>query len=941
MKKFLKIFALIVVVLVIAIVALPLAFKGKIKQAVQDAANENLTAVLAFDDVSLSLIRAFPNLSVSIDQLSLTGTGEFEDVQLLSADEISATVDFWSIMGDAIALREIRIERPVVDVRVLTNGSANYDIAKPDTVSIDEPLESTESSGTFAMKLEAYSFNNATIVYDDATFPMRLEIEGMNHSGTGDFTLDVFTLSTRTEAERINVVYDGVRYLMDARTELDADLEIDNAQSKYTFKENSLLVNRFPLKADGWVAMPGDDIAMDIAFSSSGSDLLTLLSLVPAEFAKDLEGVSADGQVDFNGFVRGTYNETTMPGFALDLDVYNGRFNYPDLPESVENIAINLRVNASEGFDNDAMTVDIDKFYMEIAKNPVDLMLHLKNPYTDPLVDCDLKAKIDFDKLKEVVPLEEGDALTGLLTADLRFKGRVSALDEERYDDIEAGGELVLLDTRFASDSLPYAADVSAMYLKFSPAFAELTKFEAQIGETDLVAQGRIDNIVQYALRDELLSGSFQLRSKYMNLNEFMEESTSDSSAVAEADSSLLSAIRLPQNLDFRLGAQIDKLLYDALNISNVEGSVTLRDGSALLRDFRMDMLGGNIVMDGSYDSNPEQPLIDMDFAMANVDIQETVTSFYTIEKLAPVAKSTTGRFSTTMTMKGALDAQMMPVESSLSGGGKLQTKEVHVEKFEPLNKMASELGIERLAKQTIRDLNLSYRFENGLVVVDPFKIKLEGIETTIDGSMSFSQELDYTMKMTVPMDLLPGNLGAQSSKLLQGINEKLGSNMSVGTKIPVVLKITGTIDKPIVKGNYGEALQEQKDDLKEQIKETVKEAVEVKIDEAREAAIAKARAEADKLIADARKRADDLVAQATKAANTAHSQAYTEAQKVEDSAKNPLERAAKRAAADKLRSEADKARQKAIDKAKEEADGIVADAEKRADALIEAAEKP
>ena len=943
MKKFLKVFGILVVLILVALIALPFAFKGKIKQAITDAANDNLTAVLAFDDVSLSLISSFPNLSVSIENLSLIGTETFDGVALVKADEISATVDVWSLFGDTIALREIRLEGPVIDVRVLADGKANYDIAKADSTAVDEtPEAATESSG-FSMQLKSYSLNNATIVYDDATFPMRMEIEGMNHSGSGDFTLDVFTLSTSTSIERIDVVYDGIRYLRDAGADLQADLEIDNAQAKYTFKDNALVVNRFPLKADGWVAMPGDDIDMDISFSSAGSDLVTLLSLVPAEFAQDLDGVSANGKVDFNGFVRGTYNDTTMPGFSINLGVDNGRFSYPDLPESVENIAIDLRVDASQGVDNDAMTIDIDKFYMEIAKNPIDLELHVKNPYTDPLVDCDVKAKVDFEKLKEVVPMEQGDQLTGSLTADLRFKGRVSALDEERYDDVEAGGELILLDTRFASDSLPYAADVSAMYLKFSPAFAELTQFEAKVGETDLSAQGRIDNIVQYALRDELLSGNFQVRSRYLNLNEFMDDSGTEETEATEAgtDSSALSAIRLPLNVDFTLGARFDKMLYDDLTISNTSGTIVLREGRAILDKLGMELLGGSIVMDGSYDSNPVQPAIDMDFAMKNMDIQQTVTSFYTIEKMAPIAKSTTGKFTTTMRLEGSLDESMVPIESTLSGGGRLQTAQVHIDKFEPLNKLASELGIERLAKQTINDLNLSYRFENGRVVVDPFNIKLEGIETTIDGSMSFAQELDYNVKMTVPLSMLPGNLGNQASALLQGINDKLGSNVSVGTKIPVILKITGTVEDPIVKGNYGNALQEQKEDLKEQIKETVKEAVEEKIDEARDAAIAKARAEADKIIADAQKQANNLVAEATKAADNVRNQAYAEAQKVEDSAKNPLERAAKRAAADKLRQEADKARQKAIDQAQKQADGIVNDAKTRADAVIEAAEKP
>lgn len=943
MKKFLKIFAIIIALLLAAIIVLPFAFKGKIKTAIKSAANENLTAVLDFSDVSLSLIRNFPNLTVTIDDFSLTGTDHFDGVKLIEAQEIRATVDLFSVFGDTIALREIGLNELRVDVRVLPDGRANYDIMKP-SEKADTAAAPTTESGGFALQLTKYAINNANISYDDASFPMTLRLEGMNHSGTGDFTQDVFTLATTTHADRFDLVYDGIRYIRDAKTHLDAEIEIDNRTSTYTFKDNSVVLNQLPLEADGYIAMPAEAIEMDLSFRSTGSDLVTLLSMVPAEFASDLAGVKASGRTEFNGFIRGTYDENTMPGFGLNLTVSDGRFSYPDLPESVEKIDIKLRVDAAQGIDSDAMTIDLDRFYMEVARNPIDVSFHLRNPYTDPLVESDIRAKVDFDKLKDVVPLEAGDELTGSLNANLHFKGRVSALDEERYEDFEANGDLVLLDTRFSSESLVDPIDISSLYFKFNPRYAELTNFDARIGASDLSAEGRVNNYLQYALRDELLEGRFNLRSAYLDLNEFTEETTEEQpetpAGEAEEPEMTLSVIRLPENISFVLDAQLDQLHYGDYDISNARGNLVLREGVAHIKGMEMRMLDGTITMSGQYDSQPKQPLIDMDFGMTGIDIQEAVNTFYTIEKMAPIAKSTTGRVSTSFGMRCALDATMTPIEETITGGGKLQTKQIHIEKFEPLNKLAGELGIDRLAKQTINDVNISFKFENGRVGVDPFTVKLEGIETTIDGSMSFSQELDYNVKMTVPTAMLPGNLAGQASGLLNDLNQRFGSNLSVGSKIPVTLKITGTVEKPVVKGNYGDKIQDQVKDVKEQVKEAVKEAVEEKIDEAREAAIAKARAEADKLVADARTRADKLVKEATTAANNARNAAYTEAQKIEDAAKNPLQKVGAKAAADKLRQEADSAHKRAIDEAQKQADAVVKDAQDRADALISAAEK-
>ncbi len=946
MKKFIRIFGISVLLIVVAMLVLPFVFKGKIQTAIRDAANENLTAVLDFSDISLSLFTNFPNLTVRIHDLSLTGTEVFDGVKLIEATEVRATIDLSSLFGETIELREIFVDQMGVDVRVLADGQANYDIMKPSTEeTAAEPEPSGEESSPFAMKLRAYAINNATIRYDDATYPMRLEIDQLNHSGKGDFTLDLFTLTTQTTLERLDVVYDGVRYIRNAKADLKADLEIDNTASRYTFKDNVLLLNQLPLRADGWVLMPNDAIDMDIQFSSTGGDLIHLLSMVPAEFASDLEGVSASGSMDFNGFVRGTYDDTRMPGFALNLNVENGRFNYPDLPESVEKIDIKMRIDASEGIESDAMTIDIDKFYMELAKNPINLTFHLKNPYTDPLIDCELLAKVNFASLKDVVPMEAGDELSGSMQADLRVKGRMSAIDEERYDDFHADGNLSILDTQFKSDSLPYDMAVHSANFTFNPRFAELTNFDAQLGRSDLKASGKITNYMAYALRDSLLTGNFTVSSSLLDLNEFMTEDEAapeveEAADSAAADSSSMSKIVLPGNVDFTLAARFDRMLYDNLEINNTRGTIVLRDQVARLVDLNLELIGGNIGMNGTYDSRPDEPLVAMDFAMRNIDIQEAAEKFVTLEKLAPIAKSCTGRFSTTMRLDCALDATMMPIETTISGGGKLQTTQVNVEKFEPLNKLAQELGIERLAKQSIRDVNVTYRFVNGRVEVDPFTIALEGISTTIDGSMSFSQELDYNVKMTIPTNLLPGNLSGAASSLLSDLNQRFGSNLSVGSKIPVMLKVTGTVTDPKVSGNYGDQIKEQTQGVKEQVKEAVKEAVGEKIDEAREAAIAKAREEAQKMRDEARKQADKLMADAKKVADSAKAAAYQEAKKVEDSAKNPLEKAGKRIAADKVRQEADKAHAKSLEAARKQADKLIAEADAKAQSTIDKAEK-
>ncbi len=938
MKKFLKISGIVLLLFIIAIIALPFMFKGRIKSEIEKAANDNLNATFAFEDVDLSFISNFPNLTVDIENLSLTGIGTFEGVKLVEAGLITATVDVWSLFGDSLTIREVGIDKANIDVRVLADGSANYDIAKPstDTTTVEE---STEGGG-FSMKLKRYFVTNSNISYDDATFPMTLSIKELNHEGSGDFTDDLFLLSTNTTATALDVVYDGVRYIREAKTSLKADFEIDNANSKYTFKDNEIGLNELALKADGWVAMPGDDIDMDISFAALKTEFKTLLSMVPAEFASDLSGVQADGKIAFNGFVKGTYNDLRMPGFGLNLEVNQGRFNYPDMPKSVEDIEIKLAIDASAGIDNDAMTVDIDKFSMTMADNPIDMTLHLKNPYTDPLIDFDMTAKVVLDNLKDMIPMENGDRLAGTFDADIHLDGRASAIEEQRFNDFKAEGTMAITGIQFRSDSLAYDVDVNQANFAFNPQFIDMSTFDAKIGKTDIKASGKITDYLNYALKDSMLTGRFNLYSSNMDLNEFMtEEEAAVETETETTTEESTGVVRLPKNVDFELQSRFDRMIYDDLEITNTSGMVVLKDGVADIKNLTMQLLGGTVMMNGEYDSRPDKPLMDMDFNIKNLDIKQTAEKFATIDKLAPIAKSCTGLFSTSMHMECTLDESMMPIENTISGAGNLQTSSVYIEKFEPLTKLANELKIEKLAKQTIQDVNVSYKFEDGKVIVDPFTVKLDGIPANIEGSMTFSQELDYRMKMDIPSEKLPGNLANQASSLLSDLNKKLGTNIAAGTKIPVSIRITGTMTDPKIAGNYGEMIQEAKADLKEDLKDAAKEAINEQVDKAKEDAIKKAREEADKLVADAQKQADKTMVDARKAADNLKAKAYAEAQKVEDSAKNPLEKAGKRLAADAMRKEADKAHTKSIEEAQKQADKIVAQARVEADKKIQQAE--
>lgn len=934
-KRLLLFIGILIALVLVAAVLIPILYKDKIEAAVKQQVNESLNATVDWGDWDISLFRSFPNASVSVEDVRVCNKAPFEGICLADIGEARITIGLMSLFGDQIKVRNVALHKPFIHVKVLQDGQANWDIALADSTTAE--LATDTSTTRFNVALKQYSISEGRIIYDDESLPMLMDLEDVEHTGSGDFTQDLFTLRTETEAGKVSVTYDGIKYLRNVKAEIQADLDMDMPNMKFTFKDNTVKVNRLELGLDGWLAMPTDDIDMDLTWDMKKSDIGALLSLVPAEFAGNLEGVDMTGKASFNGFVKGTYNETTMPGFGVRINVDNGRFKYPDLPASVEQIFVDASIQSPQGSDMDGLVVDLKRFALQMAGNPVEARMHLSTPISDPQVDAALKADLDLASVQQVVPMPAGDELTGKVVADVEMAGRMSDVDAGRYEQFKAQGQLALSGMNFQSDSLPYAVLIRNLVFDFSPRFLALTGFDGQIGQSDLRASGRMDNYLQWWLKDSTLTGSFDVASNKFDLNELMGPSTSsgEASEEAPADTAAMSLIEVPANVDFTLTAAVKEILYDQMTLTDAKGALRVHDEQVQLRGMGFNLFSGRVGMDGTYSTKDKaHPAFDMGLQVNNVDIKELVDNMEMVRNMAPIAKHCVGRVTTTLQLAGELDQAMSPVMETLAGRGALQTKNISLKEFKPLVELSNVLKMPHLAAVDLHDLDFSYTIEEGKMITTPFDVQIDRMKATVSGSTAFAdQAIDYTMKAKVPTDMFGADAGQLVGGLLGQLNTSLGTSTKMPAELDLTAKITGTVEHPVVKPVFAGG------DLKETVKEEVKEQLNEQIDKYKEEAIAKARDEAARLVAEAQRQADDIKAKARSEAANVKAQAYKAADDLVAQANNPLAKAGAKVAADKAKQAADEQERKFIAEADKRADALVDAARKQGDSLIEKAE--
>jgi len=930
LKKLLVGVVIVFVVIIASAIVLPIVFKDDIIALAQKEANNNINATLEFGDIGLSLFESFPDFTLTIEDIKVTGVDQFVGVKLADIEALKLSLDLMSVInGGKIQINTIGLVTPKFHVIVLKDGTANYDIAKAteegeEEISEELEEEGVDSDGGFSIGLSEYYIRNANIIYDDRAGGMYAHLVNFTHEGSGDFTQDDFLLETMTDADAIDFKMDGVTYLSRTALDMKFDMNMNLPNMKFDFVENYVKLNALNLGLDGSMAMPaeeGDPIDFDLTFETKETTFKSILSMVPAIFMTDFEDIETDGNLALSGMAKGRMVGDQLPAFALDLTVSEARFQYPDLLKAAENISIDLHVKNPGGSDDNTI-VDLNKFHVEFANNPIDMVLHMRTPISDPYIDVDIDMNMDLSSLADVIPLEEGQAITGQVISDIQLKGNQSALDEERYQDFEAGGSLVLKNLDYKDPTMAYQTLIKSCSLQFTPASAKLNEFDMMVGKSDISLTGHVDNIVEWYVADKPLIGAFDMSSKFMDINEFMgeEEASESSSNEAEAEEASGGVAQIPAGFDFELDVAITELIYDNLNITNVYGEVLMRDQALDMTNLSMNMLEGELNMSGSYSTlNPVAPDFDLNLLISRWDIPSVYKYLDLAKKLAPVKENATGAFSSKLTMAGKLDQNMEPMLNTLDGKGKLTTHKVSLKNPPVLAKAADAVKYDGLKNMELDNVNVSFKFEDGRVAVEPVDYTIgKEIPSKFSGSHGFDGTLDYVWALDIPTKLMGGQATQIVSGLLSKASAATGVNAQMPERVKIDLDITGTSEDPKVtprmKGTEGGSAA---DDLKGQAmdelnkkKDELENKARDEADKAKAEAEAKARAEADK----AKKNAE---ATAKKAADDAKAKADAEKKKAEAAAKKKAEEEKKKAeeAAKKKAADAAKDRLKKLGK--------------------------
>ncbi|MDP5092470.1 MAG: AsmA-like C-terminal region-containing protein [Polaribacter sp.] len=776
--------------LLIVIVAIPFLFKDKIVKMVVSGINENINATLTYQDTDISLFADFPNLSLIISDIAIINKEPFLGDTLFAAEKLNANMKITTLFkkeNEAIELQSIATKNGQINILFNKDDIGNYDIA------LKKEVEKESLKNRFSLDINQYELENIRFMYFDENSKNKVIFDSIYHTGSGNFAEDIFNLDTKSTT-KLSLFVNDVNYVKNVNVSLDAVLEIDLKNSKYTFKENKGFINQLALDFDGFVQLVNENQLYDITFNTPTSDFKNFLALLPKQYSGNLKSIKTEGNFDLNGVVKGTLSETTIPGFDITIASKNAMFKYDELPKSVQKITIDAKIINKTGYLKDTY-LNLNNLTFKIDEDVFAANGNIANITTNPSINLAAKGTINLANIGKVYPAPFKKQLEGILKADIVTKFDMDAIEKGNYERINNAGKIAVTSFKYEGEEVAKPFFIDKTSITFNTKSIQLNEFNAKTGNSDIAINGNLDNFYGFLFKDQELKGNFNMNSNNFVVSDFLAKTESTTENKQDA------ALKIPAFLDCKFIASAKNVTYDNLKLTNVSGTIFVKDEAVNLQNIKSDIFGGSIGFNGNVSTKGTTSKFAMDLNLQQLNISESFSNIDMLKSIAPIAKTIEGKINSTIKVSGNLNDDMTPNLKTISGDlfGKLLSPKLNASNSKALSLLGDKLSFLDVSKLNLDGINAFLSFENGQVTVKPIPLKYNDIAIEIGGKHSFDNTMNYDVVFDVPVKYL----GAEITNLISKLSSKDAEQLK---SIPVKANLAGSFTSPNFSSNLKQA---------------------------------------------------------------------------------------------------------------------------------------
>ena len=296
-----------------------------------------------------------------------------------------------------------------------------------------------------------------------------------------------------------------------------------------------------------------------------------------------------------------------------------------------------------------------------------------------------------------------------------------------------------------------------------------------RIGQSDMSMQGSVVGIKEW-IEDHknLMKGELQVTSEFLDINEIMdltsglgrtEENGASTGSATESqpENKEDNPFMVPEGIDFNFVLNTQRALYDNFDMNNLKGTMTVKDGTLLLREIGFTNKAAEMQLTAMYQSPRKNNLfLAMDFHLLRVQINDLLTMIPYIDTLVPMLKTFDGQAEFHIGAETSLKSNYEPKISTLRAAADIEGKNLTVNDKFTFTKITDMLDISTNGSYRVDSLDVQLTAFKNEIDLWPSQIAIGKYKVTVDGRMTLDRNGEYHLSVT--QSPLPVRLGLKIS---------------------------------------------------------------------------------------------------------------------------------------------------------------------------------
>jgi uncharacterized protein involved in outer membrane biogenesis len=559
----------IIVLLGIGVGTVALLFPPqKIKAMVLPQVSKALGRNVEVDGAGISI---YPVIGVSLTGLKIDNTSRegFSDTAFVKVDKFLIQISFLSLLKGKPEISRVILKRPFILVETDRTGSFNYSdlaVLKSDsTVKKEEKKSGGMPILPVPVSLKSFVIEHGAVQYVDRKGKQELLVGNIDERIS--FSIDKQLKDIQTSG---SLVLSGVtvkdksisKPLTNLTITLSHDVAADLVSGVAQVKQLRLSFQKVFLNCSGTISNLTGNPDYNLNIVSDPVELKDLLAEIPVELAPDLAKIAASGILDLKLAINGRFDNSKHLPVQGSLVIKDGLIKYTDLPKSINAFNVSILFNDS--------LVNIEQLRCKLGENPIALRAMLSN-FNKPLLDLDLKARVNLDDLKDMMVLPQGAVVSGLVNADIAAHGYIDPSDPTKID---VKGTTALENVSVLWPPIVKPAVINGLFTLSSKAIGE--NMAVTIGRSSLKMNASISNYLSMVLPDSTKKhprpvAEFALSSPMLDVDEFMPPSKESQAAPeAEKPTQPVPLIAPLPGIDMTGKISAGKFIYTGIEMDNL-----------------------------------------------------------------------------------------------------------------------------------------------------------------------------------------------------------------------------------------------------------------------------------------------------------------------------------------------------------------------------------